>query len=242
MIKNLSIIFLGFLLSVSASATAADESLTSEFDSLGGNKTLLEKAKALEPDINVTVIQKRFVSRTGRIEISPEISGTFGGDTYTRTQNMGLNLHYHINHRWSLGAKYNQSYNRLTPEGEALINASIEDYKKNPGSPGVAYPQIDYPTNEYMATINWYPIYGKINLLDRGVLHFDMYFLAGGGQVKMSSGNTSSSTAGAGIGMWFNQNFTSRLEVRYQGQKAMYLDGEKNLDLAIASVQMGWML
>ncbi len=235
---------LTFILTLIAGSVvhAETDPLTADFDSLGGNKTLLERAKALEPDVAVTVVQKRFVSRTKRLEIAPEYSGTFGGDTYTRTQSLGLNLHYHFNPRWSIGAKYNQSYNKLTPEGESLINASIADYKKNPGSPGVAYPQMDFPKNEYMATLNWYPIYGKINMLDRGVLHFDMYFLAGGGQVEMSSGKTSSYTAGTGIGMWFSDHFTSRIEMRYQNQKARYLDGEKALDLAVASVQMGWML
>jgi hypothetical protein len=45
-----------------------------------------------------------------------------------------------------------------------------------------------------------------------------------------------------GLGLWFTQHFTSRVEMRYQNYKAKYIDGEKNMDLAIASVQMGWML
>lgn len=237
-------LLIAFLL-VSNFSYAADEKkddLAADFDSLGGNKTLLDKAKALEPEVSVSIVQKRFVSRTNRIEIAPEFSGTFGGDTYARTKSAGINLHYHFNPRWSVGVKYNHSYNSLTPEGESLVNASIEDYKNNPNKPSVAYPDIDYPKSETMATLNWYPIYGKMNLLDKGVLHFDWYLLAGGGQVQMSSGNTSSYTGGTGIGMWFNDHFTSRLEMRYQNQKAKYIDGEKNLDLAIASVQMGWML
>lgn len=228
--------------SVAFAADSKTEDLGSEFDSLGGNKTLLEKAKALEPEVNVSIVQNRFVSRTKRVEIAPEFSGTFGGDTYTRTRNLGLNLHYHFNPRWSVGFKYNHSFNALTPEGESLVNASIEDYKKNPSSPGVAYPDMDYQKNESMATVNWYPIYGKLNLLDQGVLHFDMYVLAGAGQVQMSSGASSSYTGGAGIGMWFTKNFTSRFEMRYQNHRARYLDGDKNLDLAVASLQMGWML
>lgn len=233
------------LLLVAANFSYAQEKkddLGSDFDSLGGNKTLLERAKALEPEVNASIVQKRFVSRTNRVEIAPEFSGTFGGDTYTRTKSAGINLHYHFNPRWSVGLKYNHSYNTLTPEGESLVNASIDDYKKNPNHPGIAYPEVDFPKNETMATLNWYPIYGKMNLLDKGVLHFDWYFLAGGGQVQMNSGSTSSYTGGTGIGMWFNDHFTSRLEMRYQNQKAKYLDGDKRLDLAIASIQMGWML
>lgn len=235
---------LGLLL-ISATAIAAEkkEDLSSDFDSLGGNKTLLENAKALEPDVNTSIVQKRFVSRTHRVELAPEFSGTFGGDTYARTKSAGFNLHYHFNPRWSVGLKYNHAYNTLTPEGESLMNEALNDYQKNPNNPSVPYPTVDFPKSETMALINWYPIYGKMNLLDKGVLHFDWYFLAGAGQVQMNTaGNTSSYTGGTGIGMWFNEHFTTRLEMRYQSHKAKYLNTEKNLDLTIASVQMGWLL
>jgi outer membrane beta-barrel protein len=236
------ILFLCLMGQMSFAAETAKDDLNSDFDSLGGNKILLERAKALEPDMKVSIVQERTVSRRNRVEIAPEFSGTFGGDTYTRTRNLGLNLQYHFTPRWSAGVKYNYSFNTLTPEGEAMIDKAYSDYQKNPGKPDTAYPQMDFPKSEMLALVNWYPIYGKMNLLDQGIAHFDCYLVGGYGTVELSSGPTSTYTGGAGMGFWFNQHFSSRFEMRYQNYKAKYLDGDKNLDLAVASVQMGWML
>jgi len=239
--KKLLIVLVS-IFQVAMAAENTSEDLASDFDALGGNKTLLERAQALEPEMNVTIVQDRTVSRRNRVEIAPEFSGTYGGDTYNRTRSIGLNLHYHFTPRWSVGVKFNQNFNALTTEGEAMMRDSYEDFKNNPERPGIAYPDIDYPKSETMALVNWYPFYGKMNLLDKGILHFDMYMIGGYGQVQLASGPTTTYTGGGGIGLWFTQHFTSRFEMRYQNYKAQYLKGEKNMDLAIASVQMGWML
>jgi outer membrane immunogenic protein len=221
---------------------SAETTTSAEFDSLGGNRIMLERAEALAPDQNVSVVQNRMVPRQRRFEISPEISGTFGGDTYTRTRSFGLNLNYHISSRWSLGAKYNHSFNQLTDEGEAMVNRAYEDFIQNPENPSSSYPQINFPRSESMALVNFYPFYGKISLIDEAVAHFDFYFIGGYGQVKLNDGPTSTYTAGAGLGFWLSHHFTTRMEMRYQNYKAKYLSGEKNMDLAIASFQMGWLL
>jgi len=242
--KKLILIALMF---VSAAALAANpetkaDSTDAEFDSLGGNKIFLEKAKALEPEEKVSIVQNRTVSLQHRVEIAPEFSGTFGGDTYTRTQSIGLNAFYHFNSRWAVGAKYNYSFNSLTPEGKNYMDSAIADYQKNPNNPTAPYPQLDYPKSEMMALVNWSPVYGKMNLLDKGVAHFDFYLLGGYGQVQLYSGSAPTYTAGGGLGFWINQHFSTRIEMRYQNYTAKYFDTEKSLDLAVASVQMGWLL
>lgn len=239
--KKLLIVLLS-VFQVALADEVKKEDLAADFDSLGGNKTLLERAQALEPEMNVSIVQERVVSRRNRVEIAPEFSGTYGGDTYNRTRSLGLNLHYHFTPRWSVGVKYNHSFNKLTAEGEAMMRESYEDFKNNPENPNVAYPDIDYPKSETLALVNWYPFYGKLNLLEKGILHFDLYMLGGYGQVQLSSGATSTYTGGGGVGFWFTQHFSSRLEMRYQSYKARYLNGEKSMDMAIASIQMGWML
>jgi len=246
-------IILAFTLLFAVSAMAAKneaeskaeqkaEKLDEQFDSLGGNKIFLEKAKALEPEKNISIVQNRAVPLQNRVEIAPEFSGTFGGDTYTRTKSLGLNAFYHINSRWALGVKYNTSYNTLTPEGEALVDAAYADYLKNPANPTLGFPQMDYQKSEAMALFNWSPFYGKMNLMDKSVAHFDFYVLGGYGQVALRSGSTPSMTAGGGLGFWVSKHFSTRLEMRYQNYTAKYFSTEKKMDLAVASVQLGWLL
>lgn len=218
------------------------ENIDAEFDSLGGNKIFLEKAKALEPEKKVSIVQNRTVPLDNRLELATEFSGTFGGDTYSRTKNLGLNAFYHFNPRWAIGAKYSYSFNSLTPEGQSLVDQAYAEFQKNPEAPTAAFPKMDYPKSEMMALFNYAPIYGKLNLFDQAVAHFDVYMLGGYGQVALLSGATPSYTAGGGLGFWINRSFSTRVEMRYQSYQAKYFETEKKMDLAVASVQMGWLL
>ncbi|MBL7543646.1 MAG: outer membrane beta-barrel domain-containing protein [Bdellovibrionaceae bacterium] len=217
--------------------------VAAEFDDLGGNRIILEKAKELNPETNIEIVQDRTVLRKMRFEISPEFSGTMGGDdTYSRTQSIGMNVNFHINHRWSVGVKYNHSFNKLTAEGEALVDAAYNDFLQNPENPQAIIPQIDYQKNESLVLLNWCPIYGKLNLLEKRIVQFDVYGLLGAGQVTLNSGAKSTYTAGGGFGFWLTPKISSRLELRYQRYSVEYTTGPKNLDMAVASMQLGWLL
>ncbi len=225
-----------------ASALSANADVEKDFDGLGGNKILLDKAKAINPGTEISVVQDRTVSRRNRWELAPEYSGSFGGDAYVKTINAGLNVHYHLNPHWSFGVKYNHSFNKLTSEGEAVIGRALEDYKNNSANPTANVPEINYQKEEKMVFTNWYPVYGKMNLLDLGVAQFDAYGLAGLGSVTLRTGDVSSYSLGGGLGIWWSKKFSTRAEMRYQTYKAPFFDGDKSMDLALASVQMGWML
>lgn len=229
------------VLCASVSVFAAED-MAKDFDSLGGNTILLDKARALNPEVNTSIVQNRTVNREKRFEIAPEISGSLGGDTYSRTTSIGLNTQFHINHMWSVGAKYNYSYNRLTDEGNSLAQKAIEDHKLRPQNSQSPIPDMDYPMSETGAYLNFYPIYGKMKWFDQGVAHFDVYAQVGGGQVQLKSGSTSTYSAGLGLGIWATRHISTRFEVRYQNYTAQYYTGPLSLDLTVASMQVGWLL
>lgn len=236
-------------LSVSVAASASDETtqastpaaqkesggLLKDFDTLGGNDVLLDKARALNPDSTISIVQDRVVSRRKRVELSPEVAGVFGGDAYNSTTMYGINAHYHFTPRWSVGVKYLYDTNKLTKEGQFLIDDTSVT------GTGVI-PQIDYPKSELMALVNWYPIYGKMNLYDLGVAHFDIYLLGGAGQVQLNSGGTSTYTAGGGLGVWWSKHLTTRAELRYQTYEAQRYTGAVRMNLTVAGLQIGYML
>lgn len=236
--------WLSLLLVVSAFNAFGQEAQVAEpeFDSLGGNRMLLERAKAMDPDQDVSVVQNRAVNRRNRFEFAPEVSGTLGGDTYTRTRSVGLNAYYHITPRWAVGAKFNYAFNSLTPEGQSMLDLANEDFLKDPENPDKPFAEPDYPKTEYMALINWFPMYGKFSLLDKKIIHFDFYAVAGAGQTQLKSGGATTFTGGGGVGLWFTQHFTTRMEFRYQTYTGKYKDTPRRLDLTVASLQMGWLL
>lgn len=213
-----------------------------DFDSLGGNKIMLDRARALEPEKTVRVVQTRTVDRRRRLEFAPEFGNVFGGETYVHTKTIGLNANFHWTNRFSMGVKYNYAFNELTKDGSAQVRAAAEEFAQNPENPTKDFPKVNYVKDELMGLLNWYPIYGKINLLDKKVIHFDVYTLGGYGQIRMEKGTSPTYTAGGGIGFWFTPHLTTRLEMRYQNYTAKIDDRDKNFDLTVGSVQMGWLL
>lgn len=227
---------LTIVIALAAGVTAvADDGILEDFDSLGGNDVLLERARSLNPTSTVSIVQDRIVDRRLRFEISPELGRTLGGDSYQTTHRFGGNLNFHITPKWSVGAKYTYFTNSLSPEGENLINDTTLF-----GSGFV--PEIDYAKQEYLGLINFYPIYGKLNMFDLGIVHFDVYMIGGAGQVILKSGPATTWTAGGGIGFWISQHLTTRFELRYQTYTTKRTSGETALDLTNASVQFGYLL
>jgi outer membrane beta-barrel protein len=226
-----SFLILGLLLST----VSARADIMEDFDNLGGNDVLMEKAKALEPDANISVVQDRVVNRFRRFEVSPEFASVLGGDSYLNTRGYGVNAHFHINPHWSLGVKYNSMTNELSPEGKNLINDSGLLGKN-------IVPEMDYPKDQVLATVSFYPIYGKLNMFNKGIAHFDVYALAGGGNINLRSGSKSTLTAGGGVGFWVSQHLTTRFEMRYQTYDTQRTDGNAKIDLTVASLQMGYLL
>ncbi|KYG62731.1 outer membrane beta-barrel domain-containing protein [Bdellovibrio bacteriovorus] len=233
---------LSFICALFISSMAFAQSVEHEVDSFGGNEALYLKAKALNPEVENEVVQNRFMERSNRFEVAPEFSGVFNGDSYNRTTNAGLNVHYHINPSWSVGVKYNYSFNTLTPEGKSAVDKASQNAAQNPKEPSYLFPQVIYPKSETLGLVNWYPIVGKLSFGKYGVAHFDTYLTAGYGQMELSNGTSPAATLGVGFGFWVNSNLTTRLEYRAQQYKAEYYNKTENMLTNVASVQMGWML
>jgi outer membrane beta-barrel protein len=214
--------------------------VSKDVDSLGGNQALVEMATAMDPDNRARVVQKRIVDRHNRLELGVSYGAVAGGDSYLRTQSLGAAADFHFTPRWSVGVRYYDYGNELTPEGQRSIDNAREAIKKG-GYDSTAV-DFDYPMNSVMGIINWYPIYGKTNLLDYGIAQFDMYLLAGGGSLQLSSGSTGIATAGAGIGFWVSQHFSIRSEVRYQTYEDTIYSGSRKIDTVVGQIGIGLML
>lgn len=210
--------------------------LLKDFDTLGGNDVLLDKARELNPDQRISVVQDRIVQRRNRFEVAPEFASVLGGDPYNHTDGLAINAYFHINPHWALGAKYEYDTNAIRPEGQNLIDQAVANSDKT------LVPEIDYPKGQALALINYFPIYGKMNFFDVGVIHFDVYAVAGGGQVFLHSGNATTYTGGGGIGFWFSQHLSTRMELRYQTYQAQHISGPAKMDLTVASLQIGYLL
>jgi outer membrane beta-barrel protein len=211
----------------------------SKIDSLGGNKELMKRAQALDPDNRKRIVQKRSVDRTWRMEFSGSYGLFSGGDPYLNTSAMGLNADVHINPNWSVGVRYYDHRNELSGEGKRIYDQAQQNESVSNNQVGRAF---DYPDTSAMGVISFYPLYGKINMFDMGVTQFDIYLLAGYGQMQLASGSTPTWTGGGGVGLWFSQHIASRLEVRYQNYQDEIYSGARDQDVVVASFALGFLL
>ena len=209
---------------------ALAEDIMKDFDSLGGNDVLINRAKVLQPDKDVKIVQNRVVKRKWRNEFSGNYANVIGGDAFLETQSLGLNYHLHINHRWAVGAGYFAAFNNLSKEAKFLIDQNGD------------VPDVDEPQRGYEVFANFSPIYGKINLLDMGVVQFDTYGIVSFGTLQLKSGNTQTYSVGAGFGLWFSQHLTSRLEIRQRFYESQRFGGPTDIQATLASFSIGYML
>jgi outer membrane beta-barrel protein len=225
------------VLAIAPLVSHAEIDVSKDFDSLGGNEALYKRAKALDPKNKVSIVQKRVVDRNMRLELGVNYGLVGGGDSYLNTQNVGGNLDFHITPHVSVGARFANSYNRLTAEGKDIFDKA--EAMKAQGVRNYQIPDINEPQQTALATVTVYPIYGKTNLLDLAVVQFDFYAVAGYGQIKLEkTGWTDAVTAGGGMGLWLSQHVTSRIEGRWQ----TYEDVDRRLHAGIFTVGLGLML
>ena len=227
-------------LSLTAHAASKQVNVSQDVDTLGGNEALVQMASALDPQNKSRIVQNRLVDRHNRLEVGLNYGAVGGGDPYLQTQNVGASADFHFNPRFSLGVRYYDYGNSLTEEGRRVFNDARSAYEV--GGRSYMIPDIDYPLRSAMAVAQWYPVYGKTNLLDWGIAQFDMYLLGGGGQIELSSGWTSMMTGGAGVGFWINQHFTTRAEVRYQTYKDQIITGPRSIGAVVGTVGIGLLL
>ena len=216
-------------------------STEADLDSLGSDQVFVERAKALDPKNRVQIVQKRAVDRNYRLELGGNYGYIGGGNSYLTSQNLGGYLDFHINPNWSVGFRYNNFINSLTSEGNAVYALAQERQKDS--SFGVVVPGIDSPKDTELATICWYPIYGKMNFFNSWVPHFDLYALAGYGKTQTVSGYNSDTFAGGlGLALWISQHFTSHLEVRYQSYQDAPYQEQNHENLVIGQISFGILL
>ena len=98
-----ALVLLLLTLFVTASAFAQNKvDMKKDFDSLGDNDAIAERAKALDPDNKVEIVQNRLVDRNLRLEVGMLFGLVAGGDTYYSSQNLGADLDFHITPKLSL--------------------------------------------------------------------------------------------------------------------------------------------
>ncbi|MBK9039756.1 MAG: outer membrane beta-barrel domain-containing protein [Bdellovibrionales bacterium] len=229
--------------SASTTALAGEKSRSapagSELDSLGSNKAIAERAKAIDGENRVRVVQNRSVDRNLRFEFGISYDGVTGGDSYIKTNNLGYALDFHITPKVSIGGRYYDGLSKLTPEGERIF---ADANQRRTNGDNSLRPDLDTPLSSSIGILTVYPLYGKLNFFNLGISQFDLFVTGGYGTMKLTSGETPTWIAGGGVGIWWSQHFTSRFEVRYQEYQDVINTGTRDQAITAFSFGLGFLL
>ena len=212
------------------------------FDSLGGNDVLLKKLEDHPREVEVRVVQNRVTDRTSRLEVYTEYSHISRGSSYVNSHSVGGAVNYHVTPHWSLGFKYSYFNNQLTREGEDIIERAQRLEEANPSESVALIPELNWPRSSVTSTLSFYPLYGKVNVFDLGVVHFDLYGTVGGGWMQLRNGSSPTYLGGGGVGMWFSQYISSRVEYTYQEYRPQYASGRAREGINTISFSLGFLL
>lgn len=148
----------------------------------------------LSPFSEISVIQKKFLPKTERFQLYA------GGGTTTNSPwflNMGLKLNFGYHFTESLGVELS---------GLFLSNSEREVAKEIRDN-NLLQPEKFINTKSYVGIdVVWAPIYGKLTMLNKRIIPFDMYISAGGGTSSTNSQEGSVPTLHVGVGQIFAIN------------------------------------
>lgn len=140
--------------------------------------TTLSDLATLAPFSDVAIIQRRFLPKTGRFELT--------GSTFTNLNNPFFNsigvaarVAYYIREKYALelmGALATTSSREVTDNLLKNRQISTDNVVTSKGFGVVAF--------------KWNPIYGKITWLNKTIVPFDLNFNIGGGITMLENGNS----------------------------------------------------
>lgn len=147
----------------------------------------------LAPFSEVSVIQRRFLPKTGRFQFFAGLTGIMN-DPWYFSGGGDARLSYNFTEAWGLEL-----------QADAISNSQREAIKELHDENGVNTDSIITSKAYYGGAIVWSPIYGKMGMLNRRIVPFDMYFSVGGGTTKVDNG-TGGSTIHLGTGQVYGIN------------------------------------
>lgn len=120
---------------------------------------------------DIAVIQRKFLPKTQRFELSA--SGIFTmNNPFFNNMGASLRLGYYFSEDWGLEFNYTS------------LSVSDKDVTKNLVKRNIQTDSLVKPESYTGVIVKWAPIYGKMALIDRKIIPFDIYFAAGLGQTK----------------------------------------------------------
>ncbi|HEX7676415.1 MAG TPA: outer membrane beta-barrel domain-containing protein [Bdellovibrio sp.] len=145
----------------------------------------------LSPFKEVSIIQKRFMPKTGRFQLFGGVS-LVTNDPFFNTFGGVAKAAYFLNETW--GVEFNYF---------ALTTSERQSTKELQDNNNVKTESLAYPKSYFGVDLMYVPIYGKMTWFNERILPFDLYFSAGYGSTATST-NENAGTVHVATGQMFS--------------------------------------
>lgn len=222
--KNL--IYLPFLLLSFSLCAAEKNDLSDKLDDL---RVPNDKVTPLISQDKLYLVNQRYSSLINRHEFSFSGAHNFTSVSHMDSKQAGIQYRYHINPKWSVGLRYNNYFNELTPAGEKLF----EDQK--------LLPDTDFALKSTSALLTYNTIYGKLRWTQDKVVYFDQYISLGYGDIELARGMQKLVSLDLGLAFWLGKNMSTRLGVNNEFYTQRQISGPTNIHNAMGYIEFGYL-
>ena len=188
-----------------------------------------DKVTTVLSEDKLYVLNNRYSSLINRHELTIAGANNFTADSHLVTEQAALSYRYHINSKWSLGARYTRYTNKLSSSGQILFNNKS------------ILPDTDFALNGQELFVNYNTIYGKLRWSENSVVYFDQYISLGGGKVKLSSGDKNLALADIGLSFWLGNHGSARIGLKNEFYQQNQLSGSRNIHNGIGYIEFGYL-
>ncbi len=159
------------------SATAGSTRQSPEANKSTTPDMTYEDVSGLSEFKQVSVIQRRYLPRTGRFQAYIGPSMTLN-DPWFNVMGASLKLGYNLSETWGIEGNYSFM---STDKTMALKELSKEN--------NITTENFVYVKSYYTVGLNWTPLYGKMTWLNEKIVYYDIYFNAAFGGTEIQNGD-----------------------------------------------------
>ena len=220
------LISLALMTFTSIGIAAEENDLTKKLDDL---RVPDNKVTPLISKDKLYIVNQRYSSLLNRHEVSLSGANNFTSVSHLDSKQTGFQYRYHINPKWSVGLRYNNYYNELTPAGEKLFKEQR------------LLPDTDFALKSTSALITYNTIYGKLRWSKDTVVYFDQYVSLGHGDIDLARGMQKLTTLDLGFAFWLGKHMSTRIGINNEFYSQRQISGTRDVHNAMGYVEIGYL-
>ncbi|MBC7693679.1 MAG: outer membrane beta-barrel domain-containing protein [Methylotenera sp.] len=163
--------------------------------------SIRQKYWAKGEDSQMNVVQNRLYTKSGRLNLSL-FGGGYSDDPFLASKLLGASLGYNFTETWGL----NLMYWKVTSNKSSAADAFFETAKFE----AVTNPVKSFMGGEITASL----LYGKLSLVGRAIIYYDMLVSAGGGLIDTQTGKYFAPVIGIGQLIYLNKTVGLKFDYR----------------------------